>query len=160
MVVNNSNIKGGDIAGEDFSLPTGTTDEQGAAACTKFCDGLAACTGWVFVRASKPEGKGPRCAIKGKAACANAADDKCGGCESNGVCYCVSGTKPSTAYKPCGGGGGGGGGQGFAVPYAHDESFDGRFALRVLVDRPVIEVYAQNGQCSVQACAATGERAR
>ena len=146
-VVNNSNIPHGDIHG--FSLPAGTTDEQGIAACTKYCEGSTACSAWVYVRPSR---NGPRCAIKGNEACENPSSNQCSGCNGgppNSRCDCISGTKPATKYKPCNGGGGGGGGgkgQGFSVPYAHDESFDGKFALRVLVDRPVLEVYAQSGR--------------
>ena len=67
---NNTDIQSRDVGG--VTLPEGTTDEQGVAACTEHCAQLAGCAAWVFVsaRCPPPCGSGhPRCALKGHDFC-------------------------------------------------------------------------------------------
>ena len=59
---NNTNLRGGDIAGLDFSLKgPDWTDASGSKQCADFCANHSQCKAWVYVRRER---NGPRCAIK------------------------------------------------------------------------------------------------
>lgn len=136
---NNTNFRHGDIA--DVALPENTTSSEGAAECQHHCDSLEGCQAWVFVR--KGYNHGPRCALKGNGSCLDV-EDACAGCEMNGRCFCEAGlASNSTQPPPCSPPPSA---MSFAVPLAPNETFGGRFPVRILVDRPVIEVYAMDGR--------------
>eukprot|EP00041_Stephanoeca_diplocostata_P023691 m.587633 g.587633 ORF g.587633 m.587633 type:complete len:687 (+) comp22355_c0_seq1:40-2100(+) len=147
-VSNNTNFPKGDI--RDVSLPPGTSGATGVALCEQHCDNTSGCHAWVFVEEGHENG--PRCALKGSNYCAPSADDNCAGCRDSSTmkCFCISGeqhgahpanssscgTAPPHPPKA----------RGFQVPFAATESFDGSFNFRILVDKCVIEVYAQHGR--------------
>jgi len=144
IVMNNTNFPHGDIKSYDFQLPKGTDDAAGVTACEGFCNNHSDCSAWVFVRELQ---NGPRCAIKGNSFCAPNAQDACMGCRNeDGMCGCISSVKLGRSAKGCGGGLK----QLASMPLRFLDSETGQTAttvkLRVLLDKSVIEVYAQDGR--------------
>ena len=143
-----TNLPGGDVQGDDFSLNASArwTDQSGAAACASFCDERDECTGWTFVRPGSAGAAGevtdaqvakggPRCAIKGAQQTAAPQADGC----------CVSGYKPGHAPAPVPNRTAvtiSGGPHTMVGHFAQEEGDRrARLELRVLVDHSVVEVY-------------------
>ena len=160
-----TNLPGGDVKGDDFSLNASVqwTDRTGAAACARFCDGHDECTGWTYVRPGsfvdadeaqqgvEASAGGPRCAIKGAQ---QTAPPQASGC-------CVSGYKPGHAPAPVpnrtevtvSGGG--------HAMVGHLAEGAGRreMRLRILVDHSVVEVYDGVGALTFTTYVPAPERA-
>jgi hypothetical protein len=122
---------------------------DGVQQCESLCDRTANCKTWTFVHEGYDNG--PRCALKDMSYCVDPSD-VCNGCQdSNGKCYCDSGRKtgaapsqscsspspqpPSPSETTS-----------FIVPFAANETFDGHFNFRILVDTSVVEIYAYEGR--------------
>ena len=98
---NNTDIPGGNLPGGGIRLPSGTTDQQGIAACTAACGNLSTCAAWVYV-ANRGAMNGPRCAFKGRDYCppiqhANTITGTLPGKETNATC---GGPKPPPPGPP------------------------------------------------------------
>eukprot|EP01051_Picozoa_sp_SAG22_P010135 SAG22_NODE_892_length_6646_cov_21.438369_3_plen_762_part_00 len=110
-ILNGTNFRAGNVG--FHSLPAGTPDAAGHAACSKLCGARPDCTAWVLVKAGESGAahKQPGCALKGRSYCVNALSHPCAGCQDEGgkagQCYCDAGIKPGNTPPPpgkCGGG--------------------------------------------------------
>lgn len=135
----NTNIRAGDNAGEDFRLDRPVaSDHEAAEICIAACHKYKDCEAWTFVR--PVDGRGGeygRCAIKG-AKHQGAVPDY--GCisgfmpgfepkETSGCQVTIVGVGGETQQQARGS---------FSVPFNEKSPFDGSFQLRILVcSRPI-----------------------